>query len=94
MRYIYIYIYIYIGDIRRRQNDIVPVVIVLAGNNKIGANGLSTARHLINRGYHVAVCMNEQRTVLCDAVAQQQTMIERAGGRLIGDPKGNLLFSP
>ncbi|KAI7859603.1 YjeF N-terminal domain-containing protein [Circinella umbellata] len=77
-----------LGGIRRRkQNDIVPVVIVLAGNNKIGANGLSTARHLINRGYHVAVCMNEQRTVLCDTVAQQQTMIEQAGGKLIGDPK-------
>ncbi|KAG2222893.1 hypothetical protein INT45_013524 [Circinella minor] len=76
------------GGIRRRkQNDIVPIVIVLAGNNKIGANGLSTARHLINRGYHVAVCMNEQRTVLCDTVAQQQTMIEQAGGKLIGDPK-------
>ncbi|KAI9499411.1 YjeF N-terminal domain-containing protein [Zychaea mexicana] len=75
-------------DIRRRKDDqVVPVVIVLAGNNKIGANGLSAARHLINRGYHVAVCMNEERTALCDTVAQQQTMIEQAGGKLINDPK-------
>ncbi|KAI9261407.1 YjeF N-terminal domain-containing protein [Phascolomyces articulosus] len=77
-----------LGDIRRKNDDEkVPVVIVLAGNNKIGANGLSTARHLINRGYHVAVCMNEQRTELCDTVAQQQTMIEQAGGKLIAEPK-------
>ncbi|CAG8611351.1 7765_t:CDS:2, partial [Racocetra fulgida] len=34
-----------------------PLVVILAGNNKTGAYGLATARHLANHGCHVIACV-------------------------------------
>ncbi|CDS07328.1 hypothetical protein LRAMOSA01277 [Lichtheimia ramosa] len=74
-----------IGGSRRIQSDDIPVIIMLTGNNKIGAYGLAAARHLINHGCHVVVCASEQRQGLGDAIAQQEAMFEHVGGKIVYD---------
>ncbi|KAI8142950.1 YjeF N-terminal domain-containing protein [Fennellomyces sp. T-0311] len=59
-----------------------PVIIVLAGDSKVGASALAATRHLLNRGFHVAVCLeNDQPS--CDVLATQLKMVECAGGKVI-----------
>ncbi|KAI7878294.1 YjeF N-terminal domain-like protein [Lichtheimia hyalospora FSU 10163] len=74
-----------IGGSRRIQSDDIPVIIMLTGNNKIGAYGMAAARHLINHGCHVVVCASEQRQGLGDAIAQQEAMLEHVGGKIVYD---------
>lgn len=94
--YIYIYIYTWIliysiGGSRRIQSDDIPVIIMLTGNNKIGAYGMAAARHLINHGCHVVICASGKRQGLGDAIAQQEAMFEHVGGKIVYDIQGNVV---
>lgn len=64
------------------------IVLVLAGNNKVGACGVAAARHLLNRGCHVVVCLGEQSSKLCKVVQRQVSMLKSFGGRVIDNVKG------
>ncbi|KAF7725657.1 enhancer of mRNA decapping [Apophysomyces ossiformis] len=72
-----------IGGAQRMQSGRIPTIAVLAGNNVIGAFGLSAARHLINHGCRVVVCVAGSRSALREIVASQQSMVDRIGGILV-----------
>ncbi|KAI9310956.1 YjeF N-terminal domain-containing protein [Dichotomocladium elegans] len=71
--------------LQRVQAGNTPIVMVLTGNNKTGAYGVSTARHLANHGCHVVVCASEQLQNLCDTISMQESMFIRIGGDIIYD---------
>ncbi|KAG2180227.1 hypothetical protein INT43_004016 [Umbelopsis isabellina] len=60
----------------------VPVVVILAGNNTIGAYGFSAGRHLVNQGCTVIACTGSMPPYQ-SMVATHQKMFEHAGGRTI-----------
>ncbi|KAG2181476.1 hypothetical protein INT44_008289 [Umbelopsis vinacea] len=69
----------------RRNSDqpkASPLIVVLAGNNTIGAYGFSAARHLANHGCTVVACTGSPPPYH-GLVATHQQMFEYAGGRTI-----------
>ncbi|KAI9104478.1 YjeF N-terminal domain-containing protein [Phlyctochytrium arcticum] len=59
-----------------------PLVVVLVGNNKLGAHGLCAARHLANHECNVIVCAVGAEAELVNAVATQQKCFFPTGGKL------------
>ncbi|TPX71429.1 hypothetical protein SpCBS45565_g01070 [Spizellomyces sp. 'palustris'] len=59
-----------------------PVVVVLVGNNKLGAFGLCAARHLANHECNVIVSAVGSDAELVNAVATQQKIYLPTGGKL------------
>ncbi|KAF0457890.1 YjeF N-terminal domain-like protein [Gigaspora margarita] len=75
-----------LGGSRRIQphnHNAAPLVVILAGNNKTGAYGLATARHLANHGCHVIVCVVGKEKDLLKSVAYQQKILHPTGGRSV-----------
>ncbi|GAB5593119.1 enhancer of mRNA decapping [Umbelopsis nana] len=72
------------GGFRRGsdQSKAAPLVVMLAGNNTIGAYGFSAARHLANHGCTVVAC-TASAPPYHGLVATHQKMFEYAGGRTI-----------
>ncbi|KAM3582977.1 enhancer of mRNA decapping [Umbelopsis sp. WA50703] len=70
----------------RRNSDhsavAAPVVVILAGNNTIGAYGFSAGRHLVNHGCTVIACTGSMPPYQ-SIVATHQKMFEHAGGLTI-----------
>ncbi|KAI8097646.1 YjeF N-terminal domain-containing protein [Halteromyces radiatus] len=64
------------------------LILVLAGNSKNGAYGLSTARRLLNHGYNVVVCMVTGENSICAVTERQKVMLERIGGKILYDVQG------
>jgi hydroxyethylthiazole kinase-like uncharacterized protein yjeF len=65
------------------QMDVVsPSVIILVGNNKNGALGLVAARHLINHGCMVTVCITTPHQYLCSAVLKYEAMARKFGAEV------------
>lgn len=73
-----------LGGSRRNsdQPKASPLIVVLAGNNTIGAYGFSAARHLANHGCTVVACTGSPPPYH-GLVATHQQMFEYAGGRTI-----------
>ncbi|KAH8556093.1 YjeF N-terminal domain-containing protein [Umbelopsis sp. PMI_123] len=77
-----------IGGHRRIQpsnHNAAPLVVVLAGNNNYaGAYGLAAARHLLNRGCQVVVCIAASNNAsISQRIASQEYAIQMAGGRIV-----------
>ncbi|CAG8637992.1 7096_t:CDS:10 [Dentiscutata erythropus] len=75
-----------LGGSRRIQphnHNAAPLVVILAGNNKTGAYGLATARHLANHGCHVIACIVGKDKELLKSVAYQQKILHPTGGRSV-----------
>ncbi|KAI8575515.1 hypothetical protein K450DRAFT_261305 [Umbelopsis ramanniana AG] len=77
-----------IGGQRRIQpnnHNAAPLVVVLAGNNNYtGAYGLAAARHLLNRGCQVVVCIAASNNAsIAQRIASQEYIIQLAGGRIV-----------
>jgi hydroxyethylthiazole kinase-like uncharacterized protein yjeF len=65
------------------EMDVVsPSVIILAGNNKNGALGLVAARHLINHGCSVTICITTPHQYLCNAVIKYEAMARKFGAEV------------
>ncbi|KAF1798420.1 YjeF N-terminal domain-containing protein [Mucor lusitanicus] len=62
-----------------KMDVVSPSVVILAGNNKNGALGLVAARHLINHGCLVTVCIAANKENLCSAVMRYEAMASRFG---------------
>ncbi|KAL9545042.1 hypothetical protein MBANPS3_007329 [Mucor bainieri] len=62
-----------------KMDVVSPSVVILAGNNKNGALGLVAARHLINHGCLVTVCIAANKENLCNAVMRYEAMAVRFG---------------
>lgn len=62
-----------------KMDVVSPSIVILAGNNKNGALGLVTARHLINHGCLVTVCITANKENLCNAVMKYEAMASRFG---------------
>ncbi|KAI9307528.1 YjeF N-terminal domain-containing protein [Cunninghamella echinulata] len=60
-------------------------ILVLAGNYKNGAYGLSVARRLLNHGYQVTVCMVTSDNPMFKATNYQRYLFEQIGGHIIYD---------
>ncbi|KAI9357465.1 YjeF N-terminal domain-containing protein [Pilaira anomala] len=62
------------------QMDVVsPSIIILVGNNKNGAIGLVTARHLMNHGCLVTACITAHEQNLSDPIIKYEIMARRCG---------------
>ncbi|CAG8506454.1 6629_t:CDS:10, partial [Dentiscutata heterogama] len=75
-----------LGGSRRIQphnHNAAPLVVILAGNNKTGAYGLATARHLANHGCHVIACVVGKDKDLLKSVVYQQKILHPTGGRSV-----------
>ncbi|CAG8745793.1 6064_t:CDS:2, partial [Racocetra persica] len=75
-----------LGGSRRIQphnHNAAPLVVILAGNNKTGAYGLATARHLANHGCHVIACVVGKDKDLLKSVSYQQKILYPTGGRSV-----------
>ncbi|KAJ3285119.1 enhancer of mRNA decapping [Rhizoclosmatium sp. JEL0117] len=75
-----------LGGARRIKvgnHNAAPTVVVMAGNNKIGAYGLCTARHLANHEVNVVVCLVGGETDLSNAVSQQRKIFLPTGGQVV-----------
>lgn len=65
------------------QLDVVsPSIIILVGNNKNGALGLVAARHLINHGCLVTICITTPHQYLCNAVLKYEVMARKFGAQV------------
>ncbi|KAK4515395.1 RNA-dependent ATPase rok1 [Mucor velutinosus] len=62
-----------------KMDVVSPSVVILAGNNKNGALGLVAARHLVNHGCLVTVCITANKENLCNAVMRYEAMASRFG---------------
>ncbi|ORY07827.1 YjeF N-terminal domain-like protein [Basidiobolus meristosporus CBS 931.73] len=75
-----------LGGSRRIQpnnhND-APLVVILAGNTKTGAYGLSAARHLTNHGCEVIVCVAGKDRDVIKSVAVQSKYLKVSGGNIV-----------
>jgi NAD(P)H-hydrate repair Nnr-like enzyme with NAD(P)H-hydrate epimerase domain len=76
-------------------------VVVLAGNNNYaGSYGLAAARHLLNRGCQVIVCIAAGANAnISQRIASQEYVIQLAGGRIVRRVEGKkkkmlLCFKP
>jgi NAD(P)H-hydrate repair Nnr-like enzyme with NAD(P)H-hydrate epimerase domain len=65
--------------------------VVLAGNNNYaGAYGLAAARHLLNRGCQVVVCIAASNNAsISQRIASQEYAIQMAGGRIVKCVEGS-----
>ncbi|KAJ3288182.1 enhancer of mRNA decapping [Borealophlyctis nickersoniae] len=59
-----------------------PLVVVLAGNNQIGAYGLCAARHLANHECNVIACVVGGEAELINTLAYQQKIFVPTGGKV------------
>ena len=61
-----------------------PMVIVLVGNHKSGARTVAAARHLLNRGARVTMCVlgYERGHELLESLRRQVDIFSKAGGRV------------
>lgn len=82
------------GGNRRIQHDNhngAPVIVVLAGNNKVGSYSLAAARHLANRSCHVYVLLASRKEAPLDpVVATQKKCAEYSGARFVDSVDGRL----
>ncbi|CAJ0755594.1 17893_t:CDS:10 [Entrophospora sp. SA101] len=69
--------------IRPNNHNAAPLVVLLVGNNKTGAYGLATARHLANHGCHVIACVVSKEKDLLKSVALQQKFLLPTGGKVV-----------
>jgi NAD(P)H-hydrate repair Nnr-like enzyme with NAD(P)H-hydrate epimerase domain len=71
-------------------------VVVLAGNNNYaGAYGLAAARHLLNRGCQVVVCIAaSNHASIAQRIASQEYIIQLAGGRIVKRVEGSTEVLP
>lgn len=65
-----------------------PLVLILVGNCKNGAYGLSTARRLYNHGHRVIVAMVTGESAACVVTDRQKVMYERIGGTVVSGIRG------
>ncbi|KAJ3120455.1 enhancer of mRNA decapping [Physocladia obscura] len=65
------------------RHDSTPTVIILTGNNRIGAFGLCLARHLANHEVSVFVWAPGREVHLIDTVAQQLKIFTPTGGTVV-----------
>ncbi|KAJ1976522.1 enhancer of mRNA decapping [Dimargaris verticillata] len=76
-----------LGGSRRIQpgnHNAPPVVLIMAGNNRLGAIGVCGARHLVNHGCEVVFVVASKDRDLDPSVFYQQRLARLAGARLIG----------
>ncbi|KAK9723006.1 enhancer of mRNA decapping [Basidiobolus ranarum] len=75
-----------LGGSRRIQpnnhND-APLVVILAGNTKTGAYGLSAARHLTNHGCEVIICVAGKERDIIKSVSVQSKYLRASGGKIV-----------
>ncbi|CAG8525228.1 6371_t:CDS:10, partial [Acaulospora morrowiae] len=69
--------------IQPHNHNAAPLVVILAGNNKTGAYGIATARHLANHGCHVIACIVGKDNDLLESVAYQQKILLPTGGKSV-----------
>ncbi|CAJ0635619.1 5064_t:CDS:10 [Entrophospora sp. SA101] len=74
--------------IRPNNHNAAPLVVLLVGNNKTGAYGLATARHLANHGCHVIACVVSKEKDLLKSVALQQKFLLPTGGKVVKTVEG------
>lgn len=68
------------------QMDVVsPSIIILAGNNKNGCIGLIAARHLINHGCLVTVCISAHEQTLTANMKRHEAMTKKFGVIILYD---------
>ncbi|KAG2186326.1 hypothetical protein INT43_002764 [Umbelopsis isabellina] len=77
-----------IGGQRRIQpnnHNAAPLIVVLAGNNNhVGSYGLTAARHLLNRGCQVIVCIAANaNTCISQRITNQEYLVQLAGGQVV-----------
>ncbi|ORY99843.1 YjeF N-terminal domain-containing protein [Syncephalastrum racemosum] len=72
------------------------LVVVLAGNTKAGAYGLACARHLLNHGVRVVVCIGYDvvRGNIIDSVLLLASMVKKSGGKIINAPSELRQYQP
>lgn len=70
------------------------MIVVLAGNNNhVGSYGLTAARHLLNRGCQVIVCVAaNSNTSISQRIANQEYLVELAGGQVVRCVEGTFDF--
>lgn len=83
---IYYIICEYIGETNAQK------VLVLVGNYKNGAYGLSVARQLLNHGYHVTVCMVTSDNPVFKSTDYQRYLFEQIGGTIIYGAQGIYIY--
>ncbi|KAG2199825.1 hypothetical protein INT47_009438 [Mucor saturninus] len=67
------------------QMDVVsPSIVILVGNNKNGCSGLIAARHLINHGCLVTVCISTEQP-LTAAMKRHESMTKKFGVIIVYD---------
>lgn len=67
------------------QMDVVsPSIVILVGNNKNGCSGLIAARHLINHGCLVTVCIST-KVPLTPAMKHHESMTKKFGVIILND---------
>ncbi|KAI9351340.1 YjeF N-terminal domain-containing protein, partial [Obelidium mucronatum] len=69
--------------IKAGNHNAAPIVVVLAGNNKVGAYGLCTARHLANHEVTVVVSVVGGEAELVNTVSYQRKIFLPTGGKVI-----------
>ena len=70
-----------------RHSHLSSSIVILAGNTRIGAIGLATARLLINRGYPATICIVcHDRQALCSDVAREEELLHSFGIPVVYDP--------
>ncbi|KAJ3032194.1 UNVERIFIED_CONTAM: enhancer of mRNA decapping [Siphonaria sp. JEL0065] len=75
-----------LGGARRIKvgnHNSAPCVVVLAGNNKVGAYGLCTARHLANHEVNVIVVVVGSEAELVNTVSYQRKIYLPTGGQIV-----------
>ncbi|KAI7872142.1 YjeF N-terminal domain-containing protein [Spinellus fusiger] len=75
-----------IGGQRRIQpnnHNAAPLIVVLAGNNRVGSYSLAAARHLANRSCHVVLFLASDSGTLGKDVEEQKTYAESAGVKIV-----------
>jgi NAD(P)H-hydrate repair Nnr-like enzyme with NAD(P)H-hydrate epimerase domain len=70
-----------------RHSHLSSSIVILAGNTRIGAIGLATARLLIDRGYPATICIVcHDRQALCPDVAREEELLHNFGIPVVYDP--------
>lgn len=69
----------------RENRNSLPVVVILAGNNKSGARAIAAGRHLYNHGIRVITCVMglEREEELLKNVRLQLNISRKTGGKLV-----------
>lgn len=63
-----------------------PLIVLLAGNHKTGSRAIAAARHLLNHGAHVVLCILgplEREDELMESVRRQLKIFRNCGGHAI-----------